>query len=97
VAWRLSTLDRLPLVGALPDTERPGRLRQDQPRHIARSTGVYVLAALGSRGIAQSALGGEIVASWIAGAPMPVGGALLDAVDVARLDARARRVRRSSP
>jgi tRNA 5-methylaminomethyl-2-thiouridine biosynthesis bifunctional protein len=97
VAWRLSTLDRLPLVGALPDTECPGRLRQDQPRHIARLTGVHLLAALGSRGIAQSALGGEIVASWIAGAPMPVGGALLDAVDVARLDARARRVRRSSP
>lgn len=92
VAWRLSTIDRLPLVGALPDPDCAGRLRQEQPRHIARLAGVHVLAALGSRGIAQSALGGEILASWIAGAPLPVGAALLDAVDVARFDARARRV-----
>jgi tRNA 5-methylaminomethyl-2-thiouridine biosynthesis bifunctional protein len=97
VAWRLSAIDRLPLVGALPDATAPGRLRQDQPRHIARLAGFHVLAALGSRGIAQSALCGEILAGWIGGAPLPVGGALLDAVDVARFDARARRVRSSSP
>jgi len=97
VAWRLSTLDRLPLVGGLPDPICAGHLRQDQPRHIARLAGLHVLAALGSRGIAQSALGGEIVASWITGAPLPVGGALLDAVDVARFDARARRLKTSSP
>ena len=96
VAWRLSTRDRLPLVGGLPDLNSARRLRQDQPRHIARLAGFHVLAALGSRGIAQSGLGGEILASWITGAPLPVGGTLLDAIDVARFDARARRVRTSS-
>jgi tRNA 5-methylaminomethyl-2-thiouridine biosynthesis bifunctional protein len=57
---RCASLDRLPLVGAVPDiatlqqqatTRRRGRLTlQDIPRH----EGLYMLAALGSRGLTLS-------------------------------------------
>ena len=94
VAWRLSTPDRLPLVGSLPS--HSASVRPDQPRFLPRHDGLHVLAALGSRGLAQSALGGEIVASWISGAPMPVASDTLDAVDVARWSARVARIRNAA-
>jgi tRNA 5-methylaminomethyl-2-thiouridine biosynthesis bifunctional protein len=93
VGWRLETADRLPLVGALPQPDAPPAPRDEQPRFVPRRQGLYVLAGLGSRGIAHSAIGAEIVAAWISGAPMPVGRDLLDAVDVARIAARAARTR----
>jgi tRNA 5-methylaminomethyl-2-thiouridine biosynthesis bifunctional protein len=95
VAWRLSTSDRLPLVGGLPCDDGNPSVRPDQPRFVPRRAGLHVLGALGSRGIAQSALAGEIVASWISASPMPVGGSTLDAMDVARHLARAWRFRSS--
>ncbi len=91
VAWRLSTPDRLPVIGPVPS--HGASVRPDQPRFLPRRDGLHVLAALGSRGLAQSALGGEIVASAISGAPMPVASDTLDAVDVARWPARAARIR----
>lgn len=93
VAWRLETHDRLPWVGALPQADAPRTLRDDQPRYVARVPGLHILAGLGSRGLAQSALGADIVAAWITGAPMPVGRDLLDAVDAARHVARRARFR----
>lgn len=93
VGWRLETADRLPLVGALPQPDAPPSPRDEQPRFVPRQEGLYILAGLGSRGIAQSALGAEIVAAWICGAPMPVGRDLLDAVDVSRIAARTARGR----
>lgn len=91
VAWRLHTRDRLPLVGGvpLPASQRAQHARQEQPRFIARQPGLHVLAALGSRGLAQAALAGETVAAMITGTPLPIGSALLDAVDAARFAARA--------
>ncbi len=94
VGWRLQCDDRLPLLGPVPwrPADGPaaiGGRRLDQPRFVPRLPGVYVFAALGSRGIAQAALGGECVASWISGAPMPLPSSLLDAVDPARFIARA--------
>jgi tRNA 5-methylaminomethyl-2-thiouridine biosynthesis bifunctional protein len=50
-----------------------------------------VFTALGSRGITQAALGGELLASWLTGAPMPAPASLLDALDPARFVARAQR------
>jgi tRNA 5-methylaminomethyl-2-thiouridine biosynthesis bifunctional protein len=52
---------------------------------------LYVLTGLGSRGITQAALAGELLAAWITGAPMPAPASLVDAVDVARWAARAAR------
>ena len=90
VGWRLQADDRLPLLGGVPDgAAPPGNRRLDQPRLVPRQPGLYVFTALGSRGIPQAALGGEILAGWLTGAPMPAPAALLDALDPARFIARA--------
>lgn len=93
VGWRLHTRDRLPLVGGvpLPAHERTQATRQEQPRFIARHSGLYTLSALGSRGLTQAALAGEVVAAMIAATPLPIGSPLLDAVDAARFAARTQR------
>ena len=99
VGWRLQTDDRLPLLGAVPDwaaldgaapdaAALQGRRRLDQPRFVPRQPGLYVFTALGSRGITQAALGGEILAASLTGAPMPAPASLLDALDPARFIAR---------
>ena len=72
-------------------------LRLDQPRFAPRITGLYVFTALGSRGITQAALGGEVLACWLTGAPMPLASSLLDALDPARFGARAARLTRPHP
>jgi tRNA 5-methylaminomethyl-2-thiouridine biosynthesis bifunctional protein len=46
---------------------------------------------LGSRGIAWSALGAQVLSSCISGAPVPLEASLLDAIDPARFQARAAR------
>ncbi|HET9206761.1 MAG TPA: FAD-dependent 5-carboxymethylaminomethyl-2-thiouridine(34) oxidoreductase MnmC [Burkholderiaceae bacterium] len=90
VAWRVHTRDRLPLLGGvpLPPAARASSSRQDQPRFIARVAGLHVLAALGSRGLTQAPLAGDVLAAMLTGTPLPIGSALLDAVDAARFAAR---------
>lgn len=86
-AWRCSAADRLPVIGAVPDPTAQGT-RLDQPRFVPRLPGLYVFTALGSRGITWSALGAQVLASCVSGAPAPVGASLLDAVDPARFVSR---------
>ncbi len=96
-AWRMVSSDRLPIIGAVPDRAGVGawgNRRLDQPRFVPRLAGLYVFTALGSRGITWSALGAQVLASSITGAPQPLEASLLDAIDPARFVARA--VRRSS-
>jgi len=93
VGWRLSAVDRLPLIGAVPAAAAQGT-RLDQPRFVPRMPGLFVFAALGSRGIAWSTLGAQALASWITGAPFPLEASLVDAIDPARFVSR--RVRRPS-
>ena len=90
VAWRVHTRDRLPLLGGvpLPPAARASSSRQEQPRFIARDPGLHLFAALGSRGLTQAPLAGEVLAAMLTGTPLPVGSALLDAVDAARFAAR---------
>ena len=92
-AWRCSAADRLPLIGAVPDPAAHGS-RLDQPRFVPRLAGLHVLTALGSRGITWSALGARVLASWVTGAPAPIGASLLDAVDPARFVSREVRANR---
>ena len=87
VAWRLSTPDRLPLVGGLP-IDGPDH---DQPRLIARQPGLAVCTALGSRGITWAALCAQVLAAQVTGAPLPLEASLLDAIDPARFAVRERR------
>ena len=101
VGWRLQSDDRLPVLGPVPAADWTGaalpapgtagacQRRLDQPRFVPRQPGLYVFTALGSRGITQAALGGELLASWITGAPMAAPSSLLDALDPARFIARA--------
>jgi tRNA 5-methylaminomethyl-2-thiouridine biosynthesis bifunctional protein len=89
VGWRAVTPDRLPLIGALVDaTACAAATRADQPRFAPRlrdaAGGIYLFSGLGSRGIGWAALGGELLASWITGAPSPVEADLRDALDPAR-------------
>lgn len=90
VGARVLCADRLPLVGPLPAADT-GTARLDQPRWVPREPGLLVLGALGSRGLAQAALAGEVLASWLAGAPIPVPASLIDAIDPARFVSRAAR------
>ena len=99
VGFRWSSVDRLPLIGAVPlatigerlglDTGDGASPRPDQPRFAPRAPGLFLFAGLGSRGIAGSTLGAQVLASWITGAPMPLEADLLDAIDPARFASRA--------
>ena len=90
-AWRCTASDRLPIIGAVPDEQAPAVGSADQPRFVPRKEGLFVLTALGSRGIGMSALGARLLAAWVTAAPSPVEASLMDAVDPARFAARARR------
>jgi tRNA 5-methylaminomethyl-2-thiouridine biosynthesis bifunctional protein len=93
VAWRSQTPDRLPIVGAValatPADDSAARL--DRPRRVPRLPGLFVLGGLGSRGLTWGPLAGEVLAAWIDGAPMPLEGDLVDAIDPARWIVRAAR------
>jgi tRNA 5-methylaminomethyl-2-thiouridine biosynthesis bifunctional protein len=80
---RVQTDDRLPLAGAVP---APGRATQ--ARHWPRHPGLFVLAALGSRGLTLAPLLGELVAAQALGLPWPLEQDLADAVDPVRFAVR---------
>jgi tRNA 5-methylaminomethyl-2-thiouridine biosynthesis bifunctional protein len=108
VSFRYLAHDRLPLVGAMPLTWlgpalkgrfAPGHSpRPDQPRFAPRAPGLFLFTALGSRGIAWSALGAQVLAAMMCAAPVPLEADLLDAIDPARFDSRSfRRSGSASP
>jgi tRNA 5-methylaminomethyl-2-thiouridine biosynthesis bifunctional protein len=94
VGWRATTSDRLPVIGppvdrlAFDAARQSGRTRLDSLRHVPRCQGarhgLFVYSGLGSRGITSAALGAEVLAAWVTGAPFPVEAALRDALDPAR-------------
>ena len=91
--WRLASADRMPVIGPVPMgnlAATAGRL--EQSRWVPRQPGLYVLSALGSRGLVQAALGGDVLASWLTGAPIPAPATLLNAIDPGRFVARAARL-----
>jgi tRNA 5-methylaminomethyl-2-thiouridine biosynthesis bifunctional protein len=89
VGWRWVSDDRLPLIGAVPDVAGlAAASRLDQPRLVPRLAGLWMFTALGSRGITWSALGAQLLASWVTGGPSPVEASLLDALDPARFISR---------
>ncbi|MDP2833810.1 MAG: bifunctional tRNA (5-methylaminomethyl-2-thiouridine)(34)-methyltransferase MnmD/FAD-dependent 5-carboxymethylaminomethyl-2-thiouridine(34) oxidoreductase MnmC [Pseudomonadota bacterium] len=90
VGFRATTPDRLPLIGALADTQMP--LPHDiQLKDMPRREGLYGLLGLGSRGLVWATLAAEILASQIAGDPAPVEADLLKAIDPARFLLHAHR------
>lgn len=89
--WRLHTDDRLPIVGAMPLAQLPAGLRQDQARLLPRERGLFVLTALGARGLTLAPLLARLVAAQAGGTPWPLEQDLADAVDPARWTVRAAR------
>jgi tRNA 5-methylaminomethyl-2-thiouridine biosynthesis bifunctional protein len=85
---RVVARDRLPVVGALPILQTTFGAHVKFARHVPRESGLYVISALGSRGITWAARAGQTVAAWIAGAPLPLEESLVEAIDPARFAAR---------
>jgi tRNA 5-methylaminomethyl-2-thiouridine biosynthesis bifunctional protein len=89
--WRLHADDRLPIAGALPLREPPPGQRRDQARLLPRVPGLFVLTALGARGLTLAPLLGRLVAAQATDTPWPLEQDLADAVDPARWRVRAAR------
>lgn len=92
VGWRLHTDDRLPIAGALPLPEMPSGTRADQARLLPRERGLFVLTALGARGLTLAPLLGRLIAAQAIGSPWPLEQDLADAIDPARWRVRAARL-----
>lgn len=91
--FRTQTPDYLPVIGAVTDASAYAALPiETAPPPLP---GLYVLAALGAKGIAFSLLGAEIIAARACGEPLPVDREVAAAGDPARFLVRARR--RQSP
>lgn len=91
VGWRLHSADRLPVAGALPLWPLAPAQRADQARLLPRHQGLFVLSALGARGLTLAPLLGRLVAAQATGTPWPLTQDLADAVDPARWLVRAAR------
>lgn len=99
VGVRCASRDHLPVAGPVArlaaladhDVNAPADQRSALPLHA----GLYVLGALGSRGLCSAPLCGELVASEICGDPLPLAADLLEALHPARY--WVRRLRRGKP
>lgn len=99
VGVRCASRDHLPVVGSIArlasladhDLKAPADQQSALPLH----TGLYVLGALGSRGLCSAPLCGELVASEICGDPLPLAADLLEALHPARY--WVRRLRKGKP
>ena len=88
VGVRCASRDHLPVVGSIArlasladhDLKAPADQQSALPLHA----GLYVLGALGSRGLCSAPLCGELVASEICGDPLPLAADLLEALHPAR-------------
>jgi tRNA 5-methylaminomethyl-2-thiouridine biosynthesis bifunctional protein len=89
--WRLHADDRLPIAGAVPLAPWPAGTRADQARLLPRVRGLFVLTALGARGLTLAPLLGQLVAAQATGMPWPLEQDLADAVDPGRWRVRAAR------
>ncbi len=91
VGWRSTADDRLPLVGAVPDEAALAHRPSERLEEVPRRPGLHVFSALGSRGISWAALGAQVLAARISGAPVPLESSLVDVLDPARFALRAAR------
>lgn len=82
VAFRCVSTDRLPLVGALPDTA--AAFRGERLRDVPRVPGLYGLLGYASRGLIWSSFAAELLAAQLEGEPLPLESDLVDALDPAR-------------
>jgi tRNA 5-methylaminomethyl-2-thiouridine biosynthesis bifunctional protein len=81
---RSAALDRMPHVGRVVDPDVTLLPRMSRLGHIPRSDRLWVLGAMGSRGLAHAALGAEVLTALMLGRTPPVPARLLAAVDPVR-------------
>ncbi|WP_323931451.1 bifunctional tRNA (5-methylaminomethyl-2-thiouridine)(34)-methyltransferase MnmD/FAD-dependent 5-carboxymethylaminomethyl-2-thiouridine(34) oxidoreductase MnmC [Aeromonas caviae] len=99
IGVRCASRDHLPVAGPVArlaalvdhDVNAPADQQSALPLHA----GLFVLGALGSRGLCSAPLCGELVASEICGEPLPLAADLLEALHPARY--WVRRLRRGKP
>ena len=86
VGLRPLSPDRLPMVGPLPENELDGDPARLPARLLClpRRPGLWLISGFGARGFVWSAFAGELLASQMAGDPLPVEGDLADALDPGR-------------
>ena len=88
VGFRYVARDRVPLIGAMPDTRLSGRAAAEFTRNdrlpIPSLDGVYGCFGYGSRGLLWATLGAEVVGAALEGEPGPLETDLLRALDPAR-------------
>lgn len=90
VGVRCASRDHLPVVGPIARlanlADHYAQLQRDQQSAapLPRHPGLYVLGALGSRGLCSAPLCGELLASEICGDPLPLSADLLEALHPAR-------------
>ena len=81
-AERCVSHDRLPLAGAVVDAPAvqsdPQRWRGTHLMDLPRMPGVFVLAALGSRGLTLATLSAQLIAAQLEGEPAPLTRDLID-------------------
>jgi tRNA 5-methylaminomethyl-2-thiouridine biosynthesis bifunctional protein len=82
--WRLQADDRLPIAGGVPQWPPGPGVRLDQARLLPRQGGLFVLTALGARGLTLAPLLGRLVAAQATGTPWPLEQDLADAIDPGR-------------
>ncbi len=96
VGYRLSTPDKLPMIGPLCD---PHWMKQHYSKALKGAKevsapplesppGEWLLTGLGSRGITYSSLASEILAEWMTGNPVPLEQDLLEHIHSARFFVR---------
>ncbi|MCW0507274.1 bifunctional tRNA (5-methylaminomethyl-2-thiouridine)(34)-methyltransferase MnmD/FAD-dependent 5-carboxymethylaminomethyl-2-thiouridine(34) oxidoreductase MnmC [Aeromonas piscicola] len=90
VGVRCASRDHLPVVGPIARlaslADHYAHLQRDQQnaKPLPLYPGLYVLGALGSRGLCSAPLCGELLASEICGDPLPLSADLLEALHPAR-------------
>ncbi|MGL5607325.1 MAG: bifunctional tRNA (5-methylaminomethyl-2-thiouridine)(34)-methyltransferase MnmD/FAD-dependent 5-carboxymethylaminomethyl-2-thiouridine(34) oxidoreductase MnmC, partial [Aeromonas veronii] len=90
VGVRCASRDHLPVVGPVARlqglADHYAQLQHDQhnAQQLPLHLGLYVLGALGSRGLCSAPLCGELLASEICGDPLPLAADLLEALHPAR-------------
>jgi tRNA 5-methylaminomethyl-2-thiouridine biosynthesis bifunctional protein len=88
---RVHTPDGLPIAGAVPLPTFAVGQRLDQARLLPRQRGLFVLTALGARGLTWAPLLADLIAAQALGEPWPLEQDLADAIDPARWVVRAAR------
>ncbi|WP_018989874.1 bifunctional tRNA (5-methylaminomethyl-2-thiouridine)(34)-methyltransferase MnmD/FAD-dependent 5-carboxymethylaminomethyl-2-thiouridine(34) oxidoreductase MnmC [Aromatoleum toluclasticum] len=82
VGFRPASPDRLPMVGAVPSVRQADRA--SPLSSIPRHPGLYAVEGFGARGLVWAALAAELLASELAGDPLPLERSLVEALDPAR-------------